>query len=97
MNKKNTVIYILIAIVISNYYISYLYSYSFYFILLGELTFWKIVFNAYKVTEIILYRFSITYHHFNYFKIIILKINKFIIHNGLWLNNCVKQNYIVTA
>ena len=46
---------------------------------------WRNEFNAYTDNV----EHLITNHSLNYFKIIILKVNKLTIHGGLWVNVCV--------
>jgi len=45
--------------------------------------------NEVNVYLVVLRCHSVINHHLNYFMIIILKINKFIIYVGLWLYNCI--------
>ena len=51
----------------------------------------NLMFMYYKNCKIILYEHLIINHHLNYFNMIILKINKFIIYSELWLNDCIKN------
>jgi len=59
-----------------------------------DISFWDLLklcylFNITNMYKIILHRHSIINYCLNYFKIIILKVNKLTIHDGLWLGDSV--------